>query len=251
MKKILALTLAVLMLLPCLAACAEEEPILPPVRESENPAKARYTLGNENLSTLFEEAEIIVRLRVGDWISDAYFDNFTCFKASVLEVYKGSVGSEIVLVQSGTTKRTYQEYPLFTYGEELLLFLKSMETHIAEDKLNNPDFDYPDFEYKNAYSIVGGPLNVWNIATLKTGDTYIVPQLSFTPLCEDIMNIANCDNHGSSNTKGMSEAAASASLLLMEIDPYYNPGPSPEYVFKLDDIKAYFISVQENTREIK
>lgn len=241
MKKLLSIALAIMMML-CFAACADrdekdEDIVRPPVRESEFTAQSRYDTANFNIAALKEEADAIVRLKVKNWTGYIYLDSMSCFEAEVIEVYKGDVPKEIILAQRGTPECTFENFPLFTYGEELLLFLNDINVVLERSQKSNPDFVYPEFEYDNASSIVGTPLNVWNIATLDSGEAYIVPQISHTPLVEELIESAKCKNYGDEN--GISAKGAEAAQILMATDLYDNPGSSPRYIFKLSDVTDY------------
>lgn len=78
-------------------------------------------------------------VRVGDWLGeqDGGFP-ITFYKAAVVKSYKGDLPREFTLMQNGGSAGTYEDYPLYTCGNELLVFLRKA------------DADYPD-----AYQSVG------------------------------------------------------------------------------------------------
>ena len=245
MKKLLSVALAIVMLLLCFVACAdgkqdeisEEDIVRPPVRESEFTAQSRYDTSDLNIAALSAEADAIVRLKIKNWTGYIYFDSISCFEAEVIEVYKGDIPTEIILAQHGTPECTFEDFPLFTYGEELLLFLNDINVVLERSQNANPDVDYPEFEYDNAYSIVGTPLNVWNVATLDSGEAYIVPQISHSPLVDELTESAKCKNYGAETS--ISTKGAEAAQILMATDSYDNPGSNPRYIFKLSDVTDY------------
>ncbi len=255
MKKILSLALAVIMMMLCFAACAdsgvkeeipEEDIVRPPVRESENPAKAEFDL-DKSFEELYSDAEIIVRLKVKNWLGDSEHYKRTCFETEILEVYKGEAPPEIVLAQYGTTEWTLSGYPLFDYGTEMILFLKSMDAHIEflrETAPVEPE-TFPDFDYENAYRIVGGSMNVWYVSTVDSGDEYLVPNFEMTPLNEELINTANTYNYGEGNENGISLAGTNAAHFLIENDIVLNMDASPKYVFKFNDMVRFIEELSE------
>ena len=101
--------------------------VLPPTRYGETTGHASLEKGY-NLKTLYEDADVVALVRVGDWLME-YPEELTFstkYDATLLKVYKGDekVGTHIPLKQDGCSKHTYQGYPLFTYGDEMLLFMK-------------------------------------------------------------------------------------------------------------------------------
>ena len=74
----------------------------------------------------YESADIVAKVRVGDWLCE-YESGLegTRYSATLEEVLKGQAkqGDNIILAQEGNSKATLAYFPLFTYGEEMLLFL--------------------------------------------------------------------------------------------------------------------------------
>lgn len=70
----------------------------------------------------FEEADIVALIRVGNWLSED--NSYTRFEATVIEQYKGEPTTDLVVRQIGNSKHTLRGFPLFTYGNQMLLFLK-------------------------------------------------------------------------------------------------------------------------------
>ncbi len=213
----------------------DEDVVLPPVRESKNPAKASYVTNELDLAAFANDSVAIVHLRVKNWLGDSENYKMTCFEAEIIEVYGGEIPDEIVLVQDGTSELTYEYYPLFTYGNELFLFLEKIETRIEWYKSLLPNVDYADFDYENAYSIATGPLGVFQIGTSDKGESYIVPQFFF--IAENTMK--NFDNYGAASESGLTAEAASAAKHLNSVDRYVNNDLSPDYIYKLDDMVKF------------
>lgn len=110
----------------------------PPVRIGEAIGEASL-LRSYSAAEAFQEADAVALVRVGDWLGeqDGGFP-ITFYKAAVVKSYKGDLPREFTLMQNGGSAGTYEDYPLYTCGNELLVFLRKA------------DADYPD-----AYQSVG------------------------------------------------------------------------------------------------
>ncbi len=228
MKKIFAIILAVLMLLPCLAACAEEEPILPPVREGKSriqPSSLFFSIED-----IEEKAEAMVRLKVKNWLGES--EKRTFYEAEVVEVYKGEVPESIILTQLGSSKATYQDFPLFTYGNEFIVFIgKFSKDNIGEVELN---IDPSEFDFDNVYYVHYRQRYIMNVATLDNGREYIIPAAPYM-MEQNKAFLDKLTNYGATSEKGISSEAKSAAGIIKAADSYNDPGSAPEYVFILDD----------------
>ena len=125
MKKILSALLAAVLLLS-VTACAAHEPVLPPSRWGEmqiNSMFERYY----SISDAFQAADAVARVKVGDWQGEDLRNWVTFFDASVQESYKGELPRNFTLVQGGCSEATSPDYPLFTSGTELLVFLRDYD----------------------------------------------------------------------------------------------------------------------------
>lgn len=151
-----------------LSACAveEKEPVLPPIRMSENPARGSVVGPIGSPSELIEGSDAIACVRIGDWLGDTGDTITTMFEAEVTEVIKGELPKKITLLQEGASDFTFEGHPLFTAGNELLVFLTKCR--------NFPDARYtlPD----NAYVTAGAYITVFDIVTLESGERYAVPR---------------------------------------------------------------------------
>lgn len=212
----------------------EENIVVPPTRVTANPSKGLYMETCTTMEELYENADVIAYIRVKNWLGDATQEEYsgvTCFEAEVLEVYKGDIGNEFVLVQDGTSTRTYKDYPLFTYGKEMLVFLAEGKSREENVKEKHPD--YPDFEYDNAYILCGGPTNIWYTTSID-GQVYITPKFD-SAIKDDMISMTAqaCD----------STISVRVADSLMTADSIDNPGNSLDFVIKLDDmiefIKTY------------
>ncbi len=121
MKKCVLVVLAVCLTLT-LGACVRQEDdgiVRPPVRQAGG-MLIDYVRGY-NLEEAMEEAELVVWVRIGNWLGEA--GDYTRFEAQVLQCLKGDHTGTIEICQMGNSRCTVRGYPLFTYGNEKLLFL--------------------------------------------------------------------------------------------------------------------------------
>ena len=96
--------------------------VLPPVRISEHTADV--LLAREyTFETAFSTADVVARIKVGNWISEDKEIGSSFYEATVLQCFKGDIPETFILKQSGCSDNVVEGYPLFTYGNELLLFL--------------------------------------------------------------------------------------------------------------------------------
>lgn len=112
----------------------KEKPVLPPVRMNEN-SDWTYQLADLSFSTSIKDPELkaIVLLEVKNWLGERE-DGGTYYEAEIIKCYKGDINSKIKLIQIGNSKDTADDYPLFTYGNRLLVALaETSETYVTTD----------------------------------------------------------------------------------------------------------------------
>ncbi|MBQ4641840.1 MAG: hypothetical protein IJB47_04445 [Oscillospiraceae bacterium] len=139
MKKCLCLILSLIMLL-LIAGCdtpaadtpaqptdetstqpTEDAPVLPPQRiygYASGDLGMKYTF-----SIAIEKAEVIARVRIGDWLGEDTDRFSTYYEAEVLQCFRGDIPDTFVLKQPGCSIATFETDPLYTYGNEFLVFL--------------------------------------------------------------------------------------------------------------------------------
>ena len=104
----------------------EADIVLPPVRYSDGEVHA--SLDKEyTFEATFEEADAVAHIRVGNWLYEREDQGSTCFEAEIIDCYKGDITGSFVLKQDGYSNGTLKGYPLFTHGNELLLFMRKSE----------------------------------------------------------------------------------------------------------------------------
>lgn len=99
-----------------------EDAVLPPTRIGEPNVNAsfghRYTF--ESASA---EADAVARIVVGNWLGEDTDLHKTYYEATVVQCFKGDLPEKITLLQDGCSSGTLKAYPLFTSGNELLVFI--------------------------------------------------------------------------------------------------------------------------------
>lgn len=111
-----------------LSACAlqplrEPAGANPPNRLGESRMQGSL-LRRYSLEEAVAESDLIVDVSVTGWLEDHENRLQTFFEVEVEDTFKGDELERFVLVQDGSTSRTFDFYPLFQVGNRLMLFLK-------------------------------------------------------------------------------------------------------------------------------
>lgn len=102
---------------------AQKSIVLPPVRIASATIHG-YLYKRYTFESAFSEADAVARVKVGNWLKEDLETQITYYEAEVLQSFKGNMASKFIWLQDGCSKGTYKNYPLFTHGNELLVFLK-------------------------------------------------------------------------------------------------------------------------------
>lgn len=172
MKRKLSIFLLAAMLLT-LTACSSDA-VLPPVRIGEG-FRSPMLLREYSVTEAFQESEAVVRVRVGNWLEESERFHTTFYEATVLKCYKGDIPTHFTLLQSGTSASTYEDYPLFTYGNELLLFLYEYDTDDLEDWT---------VEYDDLYRLEGVFTTIMYVACADDGTRYYLDRFGLMSMEE-------------------------------------------------------------------
>lgn len=165
--------ICIVFILTCSACSFEKESnnniVYPPVRSGN--AKMS-TWKSYTLSSAFEESDLVAHVRVGNWLEETEMQTF--YDATVVSEYKGNTGiKEIVLMQDGGSRMIFKDYPLFTHGNEMLLFLKrSVST-----------------DYDNAYWIAGAFTTIFDVVADSSDNHYLIDRMGL--LSESLDNVIN------------------------------------------------------------
>ena len=122
-------------------------------RGTEPPVRIGEAIGEASLLRSYSVAEA--------------FQEATFYKAAVVKSYKGDLPREFTLMQNGGSAGTYEDYPLYTCGNELLVFLRKA------------DADYPD-----AYQSVGSFSTVLYAADAVDGTRYYLDRFGLMSMRE-------------------------------------------------------------------
>ena len=182
MKKILSALLAVLLL--SATACAPHEPVLPPSRWGEGESQGMLPR-TYSLSEAYDAAEVVALVTVGDWLEEELITGRTFFRTTVQKVYKGDIPHEFVLAQEGCSTWTYRNYPVFTYGNQLLLFLIKYDVSMYRDT-------YDLVEYPDAYELISTYSTVMYVTRDDSGMSYVLDALGVMTEWSQINQPADC-----------------------------------------------------------
>jgi len=154
-KKLFCILITLIILLVLIGyIIIRNRPVLPPVRIGKGEIRCSVPVELYTFETAIEKADVIAHLRIGDWLGEN--EHSTYYKATVVEQFTGEAIEEIILIQDGSSKSTHGRFPLFTYGNELLIFLK---------KGSLPEYD-------NVYYSMGSFDTVLYAVTADSGDVY-------------------------------------------------------------------------------
>lgn len=132
----------------------QENFVLPPVRVSPDAQAEGRLYRAYTFQEGFEEAEIVAVIKIGNWLSETETHCGTFFEATPLMVYKGELSESFIFYQAGYSEATLMHWPLYSYGEEVLVFLKSTKGMKVEDTYGYKDFVYSIAAYATSFYIV-------------------------------------------------------------------------------------------------
>ena len=179
----------------------EKNAIFPPVRVGSGTMYMQLER-QHTVESAFEEAYAVARVKIGDWLGENTEHMVSYFKAIVMEEFKGDLPQSFTLIQDGCSTATQAGYPLFTAGNELLLFL-----HKASG----------EEEYQPAYWIVGAFTTIMDVAYDVEGNRYYTDRYDL--LCK---NFFDCPNYTYNSTVGEEiQIEQSVQSYLISVDPYY------------------------------
>lgn len=236
MRKILSLFVAAIMLLT--AGCSQtadqpvnsgEDPIvLPPKRIGEGVSHVsldkRYTF-----ETAFSEADVVARIKVGNWLSEDLELDSTFFEANVLQCFKGDISETFILKQSGSSYCTIKDYPLFTYGNELLLFLSKGSSSDYEEGWHAPEYD-------TFYWIIGSFSTLLDVSYDSRGSRYYADRYGI--LTEFLDASSNYANQNDVSSK-VFEDAVSSDPLIADISHYPYIFSEADFIDLIDSSKIF------------
>lgn len=142
---------------PTLKETDDTAAVLPPTRLGSASMQAslatRYTL-----ESAVSEADVVARIVVGDWIAENTEIHSTYYEATVLECFKGNIPTTFTLIQDGSSAGTLKGYPLFTSGNEMLVFLN----------------EAVGLDYDSPYWIIGAFTTIMDVSYDNAGNRYYI-----------------------------------------------------------------------------
>lgn len=157
----------------------------PKVRIAEKTRQADF-VKKYSLESLTKEADAVAWIRIGNWIGESETLGVSTFSAEVKEEIKGDLGGKgtmITVVQEGTSKCTVENHPIFTGGNDVILFLKR-----AEDEIQTGS--------GKVYRIIDGSRSVFYTTLITRNSERFATTLNaewLTRMPNGIPNIANID----------------------------------------------------------
>lgn len=140
---------------PMLRKTDDTTAVLPPTRLGSSSIHA--SLANYyTLDTAVSEADVVARIKVGDWIAENTEIQSTYYEATVLQCFKGNIPTKFTLIQDGCSTGTLKGYPLFTSGNEMLVFLKEAVA----------------VSYDSPYWIIGSFTTIMDVSYDNAGNRY-------------------------------------------------------------------------------
>lgn len=177
-----------------------KRPVLPPTRYGVG--KSYVSLENiYTFETAIASADIVAHVEIGDWLGED--DNHSYYSANVIEQFTGEKVTTFILKQDGCSQWTISRYPLFTVGNELLLFLKKSK------------------QIDNAYFIAGSYSTVLYAVSDNNGNVYYL----------DRFNILSSSAEGIINSIPQDSFARELYQKLTLEDPVLSEYTSFEYVY--------------------
>ena len=143
-------------LLPCKAVSET-----PPCRIGSASIQASFAKGY-TFESAFAEADAVARIKVEGWIAENTDIHSTYHEATVLQCFKGNMPETFTLKQAGCSTGTLKRYPLFTGGNELLVFLN----------------EATGAPYESSYWIIGAYMTLLDVSYDENGNRYYIDRYS-------------------------------------------------------------------------
>ena len=140
------------------AAAVPKDAVLPPARIGTEGNIHSVIRGPLTIGSAKEESIAVCVLTIGDWIGED--DDETFFDAKVEKVICGELPEHITLCQHGNSKWTSKGFPLLTYGDRLLAFLR--------------DVTWNDEQPDNCYTFTGVKFTHFFIEKANDGREYAI-----------------------------------------------------------------------------
>jgi len=212
MKKTLSSVLLVMLLLS-IVGCSKngDDAVLPPSRIGTEGSISSSLEQHYTFETAYSASDLVAHIKVGNWLGEDDEICITYYEATVIDNYTDGKSEKIILLQDGTSKRTLKAYPLFTSGNELLVFLKCAE----------------GTEYENAYWIIGSFTTILDVVSSDSGEMYYVDRYG---MLGETMSLPNYASQSSLSSELYANAVKLDSIIA---DMQY----SFPYIFSKSDVE--------------
>ncbi len=224
MKKVFSLILVFMLVLP-LVGCADpflDNATLPPTRIGECTNFEVNWVKETVFEDVFAECTAVARVQIGSWLGENSESHVSYFEARVLECLEGKLPKTFVLRQPfAGSKLTHKKVPVFTAGNELLVFIgKATE----------------DSEYGDTYYMVGSYLAFLDVVYDDKGNRFFADRIGNIG---DSIDITYNYLWDTDFYYELLENAKEADPILEEINVFY------DYVYSEADFKTFLKNQQK------
>lgn len=186
----------------------------PPIRRTEIPVKD-HPKETYTLTEAVSASDLVAHVKVGNWLAEEDFGTY--YDVSVVTTLKGKEIKNIVLYQNGSSKGTFNGYPLFTYGNEMVLFLKELT----------------GTNYNDAYWIIGAYTTIYDVVK-DSGESYLIDRSQV--MSESVVGLKNYASD--------EKLCKSLGKKLIKDDEVWSDTYHPlKYIFSLSEFSAYLSSL--------
>ena len=224
MKKLLSMILIAVLALSVVGCtqAGKEEIVLPPTRYSSG-GGGLVDWATLDVADFYADAEVVARVKVGNWLWEDRERSSTYFEAQALECYKGSIPENFTLRQYGTSEHTSYGQ-IYTYGNEKILFMSKAAPGLSP--------------YKDTYGC--GDISAMVVAYDNAGRRHIIVPHPF--VAESV-----------TRTTPMTEIPASeVRQNAVKDDPLLGEGAyEASGVFSEEDIKLFFASLEQGKTAVR
>lgn len=170
MRKLAYIIVVLFILVLTIGGCANSNIVLPPSRMGTEGTFSALFTKRYTFESAFAESDMVALVKIGNWLSEDDVIKSTYYEATIVECYKGENIQNIILKQDGCSDWTMRGFPLFTYGNELLLFLRKGEVA----------------EYAEIFWIPGSFTTVLDAAESDSGEVYYMDRFGLLGETMDI-----------------------------------------------------------------
>ena len=135
-----------------------KDAVLPPARIGALGSTHPRIYGPLTMSRLKERSDAVCILTIGNWIGEDEDETF--FEATVESVLCGELPERIIICQHGNSSWAINEFPILTYGDRLLAFLRCVTWNAEQSE--------------NCYTFTGVQFSHYYIGSADDGNEYAI-----------------------------------------------------------------------------